>query len=90
MLKVENVEDSFNVINSKSKPLAAYLFTDDEQLKKDFVQNISAGAIVVNDAIIHVIFLYPKLIVIHANHSAYKFMSSPQCHRRSCIQNLTL
>ncbi|XP_031259852.1 aldehyde dehydrogenase family 3 member H1-like isoform X2 [Pistacia vera] len=53
IVTVENIEDSFNVINSKSKPLAAYLFTDDEQLKKDFVKNISAGALLVNDAIIH-------------------------------------
>ncbi|KAJ0096784.1 hypothetical protein Patl1_28069 [Pistacia atlantica] len=80
IVTVENIEDSFNVINSKSKPLAAYLFTDDEQLKKDFVKNISAGALLVNDAIIHVIFPYPKLIVTHANHSAYKFIS-PVSHK---------
>ncbi|KAG2711471.1 hypothetical protein I3843_04G072100 [Carya illinoinensis] len=51
---VENLEDSFEVINSKQKPLAAYLFTNDEQLKKDFVQNISSGGMLINDTIIHV------------------------------------
>ncbi|XP_041008081.1 aldehyde dehydrogenase family 3 member H1-like [Juglans microcarpa x Juglans regia] len=51
---VEKLEDSFEVINSKQKPLAAYLFTNDEQLKKDFVQNISSGGMLINDAVIHV------------------------------------
>lgn len=55
IVTVENIEDIFNVINSKPKPLAAYLFTDDEQLQKDFVQNISAGANVINDALIHTV-----------------------------------
>lgn len=55
--KVEDLEDSFEVINSKPKPLAAYLFTNDEQMKKKFVQNVSAGGMAVNDAMLHVICL---------------------------------
>ncbi|KAG5528977.1 hypothetical protein RHGRI_029589 [Rhododendron griersonianum] len=51
---VENLEDSFAVINSRSKPLAAYLFTNNEELKKDFVKNISSGGMVINDTILHV------------------------------------
>jgi acyl-CoA reductase-like NAD-dependent aldehyde dehydrogenase len=58
--QVENLRDSFEVIKSKSKPLAAYLFTNDEQLKKDFVQNISSGGMLINDTIIHVIALFLK------------------------------
>ncbi|KAG6721453.1 hypothetical protein I3842_03G112400 [Carya illinoinensis] len=54
ILTVENLEDSFEVINSKPKPLAAYLFTNDEQLKKDFVQKISSGGMLINDTILHV------------------------------------
>ncbi|KAK3211396.1 hypothetical protein Dsin_016102 [Dipteronia sinensis] len=53
IVTVENIEDSFDVIKSKPKPLAAYVFTDDEQLKKDFVQNVSAGGMLVNDTILH-------------------------------------
>ncbi|XP_059653443.1 aldehyde dehydrogenase family 3 member H1-like [Cornus florida] len=54
ILTVETPEDSFTVINSRSKPLAAYLFTNDEKLKKDFVRNVSAGGMLINDTILHV------------------------------------
>ncbi|KAA8547044.1 hypothetical protein F0562_003472 [Nyssa sinensis] len=54
IITVENLKDSFAVINSRPKPLAAYFFTDNEKLKKDFVENISAGGIVFNDTIVHV------------------------------------
>eukprot|EP00262_Sarcandra_glabra_P002053 TRINITY_DN122_c0_g2_i1.p1 TRINITY_DN122_c0_g2~~TRINITY_DN122_c0_g2_i1.p1 ORF type:complete len:514 (-),score=85.21 TRINITY_DN122_c0_g2_i1:42-1526(-) len=54
VITVDNVEDSFNIINSKSKPLAAYLFTKDKKLEKEFVRNVSSGGMLINDAIIHV------------------------------------
>lgn len=54
ILTVDNLEDSFDIIRSKPKPLAAYLFTNDEKLKKDFVQNISSGGMLINDTILHV------------------------------------
>ncbi|KAM7486359.1 hypothetical protein LguiA_002368 [Lonicera macranthoides] len=53
ILTVENLEDSFAVINSRSKPLAAYCFTNNEEVKKDFVRNISAGGMLINDTIVH-------------------------------------
>ncbi|KAK3022526.1 hypothetical protein RJ639_046742 [Escallonia herrerae] len=53
ILTVENIEDSFTVINSRSKPLAAYFFTNNEDLKKDFVRNVSAGGMLINDTILH-------------------------------------
>lgn len=56
--QVEKLEDSFKIIQSKPKPLAAYLFTNDEQLKKNFVQNISSGGMLINDTIIHVTTLF--------------------------------
>ncbi|KAB1210490.1 Aldehyde dehydrogenase family 3 member I1, chloroplastic [Morella rubra] len=55
---VEKLEDSFEIINSKPKPLASYLFTNEEQLKKDFVQKISSGGMLINDTILHVITLF--------------------------------
>lgn len=54
ILTVENLEDSFALINSRCKPLAAYLFTNNEELKKDFVKNISSGGMLINDTILHV------------------------------------
>lgn len=53
IVTVENVEQSFDLINSKPKPLAAYLFSNNEQLKTKFVNNVSAGGMLVNDTILH-------------------------------------
>lgn len=68
--QVDKLEDGLDMIRSKPKPLAAYLFTNDEQLKKDYVQNISSGGMLINDAILHV------------NHSP--LMSSSYCFLLLC------
>ncbi|XP_048232633.1 aldehyde dehydrogenase family 3 member I1, chloroplastic isoform X2 [Ricinus communis] len=54
IITVDNLKDSFEVIKSKPKPLAAYLFTNDEKLMKHFVRDISAGGMIINDTILHV------------------------------------
>lgn len=48
------MENSFDVIKSRSKPLAAYIFTNNEELKKEFVRSVSAGGMLINDTILHV------------------------------------
>ncbi|KAH9602604.1 hypothetical protein KSS87_021187, partial [Heliosperma pusillum] len=53
IVTVEKLEDSFGIIKSKPKPLAAYLFTKNEKLKTTFVNDISAGGILINDTILH-------------------------------------
>ncbi|KAF3778264.1 Aldehyde dehydrogenase family 3 member H1 [Nymphaea thermarum] len=53
IVTVEKIEDSFDVINSQPKPLAAYLFTKDKRIEKMFVEQISAGGILVNDTVVH-------------------------------------
>lgn len=55
--QVEKVENSFDVINTGTKPLAAYLFTDNKKLKEQFVMAVSAGGLLINDTVIHVILL---------------------------------
>ncbi|GLT85070.1 hypothetical protein SLE2022_032720 [Rubroshorea leprosula] len=56
ILIVDKVEDSFNVINSSgSKPLAAYLFSNNKELKEQFVKTVSAGGLVVNDTTVHLV-----------------------------------
>lgn len=55
--QVDKIEDSFDVINSGTKPLAAYLFTNNKRLKEQFVTTISAGGMIVNDTVMHVILL---------------------------------
>lgn len=54
MVQVDQIEDSFDVINSGTKPLAAYLFTNSKNVRQKFVNTVSAGALVVNDTTIHV------------------------------------
>ncbi|GFP89820.1 aldehyde dehydrogenase [Phtheirospermum japonicum] len=55
IVTVDKIEDSIALINSKGKPLAAYLFTNDETLKEKFVGNVSSGAMVINDTLVHVL-----------------------------------
>lgn len=53
ILTVDKIEDSFDIINSGAKPLAAYLFTNDKKLRQQFVATVSAGGLVVNDTTLH-------------------------------------
>lgn len=50
------MEDSFDLIIQEEKPLTAYLFTNNKELKEDFVRNISCGSICINDTNTQVIF----------------------------------
>lgn len=53
IITVDKIEDSLGVINSKSKPLAAYLFTKDKRLENMFVQSITAGGMCINETVLH-------------------------------------
>ncbi|XP_010432443.1 PREDICTED: aldehyde dehydrogenase family 3 member I1, chloroplastic [Camelina sativa] len=54
VVTVEKIEDGFQVIRSKPKPLAAYLFSNNKELQEQFVQGVSAGGISINDTVLHV------------------------------------
>ncbi|WVZ88665.1 hypothetical protein U9M48_035157 [Paspalum notatum var. saurae] len=53
IITVDKIHESFGVINSMSKPLAAYLFSNDSMLKQQFEMNVSAGGMIFNDTAIH-------------------------------------
>ncbi|KAG0486967.1 hypothetical protein HPP92_009062 [Vanilla planifolia] len=53
ILTVDDIEESFHLINLKPKPLAAYLFTRDKKLEEKFVKAVSAGGLLINDTILH-------------------------------------
>ncbi|KAF8711186.1 hypothetical protein HU200_029199 [Digitaria exilis] len=53
IVTVEKIEDSIDLVNSKSKPLAAYLFSRNKKLQQDFVANVPAGGMLVNDTALH-------------------------------------
>ncbi|PSS19905.1 Aldehyde dehydrogenase family 3 member like [Actinidia chinensis var. chinensis] len=54
IVTVNNLEDSFKIINSREKPLAAYIFTTNKRLKEAFVKNVSAGGLLINDVALHI------------------------------------
>ncbi|KAK7282716.1 hypothetical protein RIF29_11705 [Crotalaria pallida] len=56
--KVNKLEECVDIINSGTKPLAIYLFTTNKKLKEQFVMTVSAGGLVVNDVVFHVMFVY--------------------------------
>jgi aldehyde dehydrogenase (NAD+) len=51
---VEKIEESFDLINARPKPLAAYLFTKNKKLQEEFVADVPAGGMLVNDTVLHV------------------------------------
>ncbi|KAM3293703.1 hypothetical protein ACQJBY_036940 [Aegilops geniculata] len=53
IITVEKIEESIAHINAGAKPLAAYLFTKDKKLQQDFVSNVSAGGMLINDVALH-------------------------------------
>ncbi|KAJ4795214.1 Aldehyde dehydrogenase [Rhynchospora pubera] len=54
IITVEKLEDCFELINSRPKPLAAYLFSKNKRLEEEFVQKVFAGGILINDVALHV------------------------------------
>ncbi|KAK4370454.1 hypothetical protein RND71_009929 [Anisodus tanguticus] len=53
IITVNKVKDAMQFINAREKPLAAYLFTSNKKLEKEFVMNISAGGLLINDTTLH-------------------------------------
>ncbi|KAL6527541.1 hypothetical protein OROGR_016631 [Orobanche gracilis] len=59
IITVNKIEECFRVINVKEKPLAAYVFTNDKKFKDEFIRNVSAGGMTINDTVLH--FVEPGL-----------------------------
>ncbi|WP_330399767.1 aldehyde dehydrogenase [Peptostreptococcus faecalis] len=53
IITYEKIEECIDYINSKSKPLALYLFTNDKYTEKRIIQSCSFGGGCVNDTIVH-------------------------------------
>ncbi len=51
VLPIESLEDAIDHIRGGDKPLAAYLFTKDEDAQARFLQAVSAGSVCLNDVI---------------------------------------
>ena len=54
MLTYQNLGEAIDRIRQKPKPLAAYLFSENEQAQEYFLGNLSFGGGCINDTISHV------------------------------------
>lgn len=53
ILTYEGIEDAINTVNSHPKPLALYLFTDNEDVEEKVIKEVSYGGGCVNDTVLH-------------------------------------
>ncbi len=55
VIKYENIKDVVSYIQKNDKPLALYIFTNDNILKKKLINTLSYGGGCINDTIIHIV-----------------------------------
>lgn len=53
VLTVKTMEEAIQFINSQPNPLAAYVFSKDEEVLERFNQNVVSGGMTINDCIVH-------------------------------------
>lgn len=88
IITVDKIHESFALINSMTKPLAAYIFTKDSKLQDQFDKSISAGGMLVNDTSIHLANPYlPFGGVGESGMGAYhgKFSFDAFSHRKAVL-----
>ncbi|WP_412466780.1 aldehyde dehydrogenase family protein [Pedobacter sp. KLB.chiD] len=49
----KNLEEAIDLVNSKNKPLALYIFSDQKQNQHKMIRETSAGGTCVNDVLVH-------------------------------------
>lgn len=49
-----SAQKAIDIINSRPKPLALYLFTDSKKLQDKFLKQTSSGGVCINDTILHI------------------------------------
>lgn len=54
VITVKDSEEAYHFIRKREKPLALYLFTNDKEVEKRFLREVSFGGGCVNDTIIHI------------------------------------
>lgn len=54
VLEYDDVAEAITLINSKSKPLALYIFSRNQQFQDRILQQTSSGGVCVNDTIMHI------------------------------------
>lgn len=54
VIPYQEIDEAIFAINSKSKPLALYIFSDDNKNIRHIIKNTSAGGTCINDVLIHI------------------------------------
>ncbi|KAF9357171.1 Aldehyde dehydrogenase [Mortierella sp. AD094] len=54
IIRITDVDDAIEYMNSKDDPLALYIFTDDKKVAKKIMDSTRSGGILVNDTLMHV------------------------------------
>lgn len=54
IISFENIEEVVKIVNSKEKPLALYLFTNNKKVEDRILKEISFGGGCINDTIVHI------------------------------------
>jgi aldehyde dehydrogenase (NAD+) len=49
-----NFDEVIDFVNSREKPLAAYLFSRSNEIQKKFLEQISCGGVTINDTVLHI------------------------------------
>ena len=53
ILKVKDVAEAIRFVNEREKPLALYVFSNDERVQQDVLERTSSGGVCVNGTILH-------------------------------------
>ncbi len=53
VITVQNLDEAINFVNSRPKPLAAYLFTKTKNVRERVIKEVPAGGMVVNHLVFH-------------------------------------
>lgn len=89
IVPVADDKEAIQYINSKDKPLAMYIFTNDKKVKQNFLQNTSSGAFLVNDTMVHGgVITLPFGGVGNSGIGSYhgQFTYETFCHKRACLE----
>ena len=53
VMTVQSLDDAISFVNSRPKPLAAYLFTKTKSIRERVVKEVPAGGMVINHLLFH-------------------------------------
>ncbi|MCX2493611.1 aldehyde dehydrogenase family protein [Pedobacter sp. PF22-3] len=54
VITFKNLQEAIEVVNSKNKPLALYIFSDNKQHQHKIINETSAGGTCINDVLVHI------------------------------------